>query len=113
MSLNRFIGTGTDYKPQVGDGATILRWSDRDAATIVEVSKSGKAIKVQADHAKRVDDGGPWTESQTYEYSPNPQGYVSTYTLRQNGQWVLKGDALKGGQRIALGQRNKYRDPSF
>lgn len=29
-------------KPEVGMGITILSWTDRDAATIIEVSKSGK-----------------------------------------------------------------------
>lgn len=94
-------------KPTVGMGATMLMHSDRHAYTIVEVV-SDKEVVVQQDNAVRTDKNG-LSESQTYEYSPNPQGEKHTVTLRKHGGWVTK----KGHQRWHIGERREYRDPSF
>lgn len=104
----RMVNTPT---PEVGMGATVLMWTDRAPATIVEVV-SPKTIKVQGDNAKRVDENG-MSESQTYEYTPNEDGPVDTYTLRKNGRWIRKGDPMKGGQCLLVGSREKYHDFSF
>lgn len=113
---NLISGTGKDYVPKVGDGATHLMWTDRSPYTIIECIpvKSGPnkgkihTVIVQADDYKRTDDGGPYTESQDYVYTPNPKGSTETVTLRSNGQWKSK-----GGGKFALGWRDKYYDPSF
>jgi hypothetical protein len=111
-SLVNAIMANSAIQPEVGMGATILSWTDRHAATIVEVSKSGKSIVVQEDHAKRTDDRG-MSEWQTYEHTPNTDAPRVTYTLRKNGSWVKQGDTLKGGRRVAIGVRNHYYDFSF
>lgn len=101
-------------------GATHLSWTDRHAATVIDVFQSGKFtyIVTQEDHAKRVDDNGI-AEWQEYEYSRNPEG--NTYTWRvtdrgfkgvqknpETGRWV-KYDT--GG--LMIGYRDHYYDFSF
>lgn len=96
--------------PEVGMGATRLCWSDRHAATIVEVSKSGKALAIVEDIATRIDKNG-MSESQEYTFAPGT-GSPVWYTLRKNGAWVRKGDSIKG-ERLAVGGRSEYHDFSF
>lgn len=100
--------------PAVGDGATVMHWTDRDAATVIEVtvSKSGKTavVTVQGDHVKRVDTNG-MSESQTYEYAPNPNGGKPSFKFRrvENG-WKRVG---KNGPGVGFGYRDAYHDYSF
>lgn len=110
--VNSVQGNSAQRTPEVGMGATILMWSDRQAATIIEVSKSGKSILVREDNAKRVDNNG-MSDAQTYEYSANVNGRVTEFTLRRNGRWVRKGESQKGGQRVAIGYRDHHYDYSF
>jgi hypothetical protein len=98
-------GTGYNLKPVVGMGATHLMYTDRQACTVIWVSKSGKTIKVQEDHAERTDGNG-MSECQTYEHKPNPKGEVYTVRLTKRG-WSSK------GARFALGYRSTYHDYSF
>lgn len=97
--------------PEVGDGATFLHWSDRSPGTVVEVVSS-KEIVVQADNYKLVN-GSTLSESQNYEFSPNPDGAKRTFTLRKNGRWVSKGSGMKSGSTVAVGFRDAYYDPTF
>lgn len=107
--------------PTVGMGATILAWTDRHPATIVEASKvRGRwLIVVQEDHAKRVDNNG-LSESQTYEYSENLAGAKTTFMQMPGGGWsiVFKNPETKrwnkiDGNGLRIGEREKYRDFSF
>lgn len=115
-SLINLIRSGpTSRDPEVGDGATILYWSDRAPATIVEVIrfKTGtrkgevKAVVVQADKATRTDSNG-MSDAQTYEYERIPDAPKRTFTKRKNGQF-----SDKGGTGLAVGYREKYYDYSF
>lgn len=110
--INLVQGNSRQHTPEVGMGATILMWTDRHAATIIEVSKSGKSIVVQRDNAKRTDNLG-MSDAQSYEYTPNPNGTKTTYTLRKNGAWVRKGSGMKNGERLGIGYRNEHYDYSF
>ena len=110
--INHIYSGDRDSEPVVGMGATILMWSDRHAATVVEVSADKKRVVIQRDNAKRTDKNG-MSESQTYEFTPDPEARRETYTLRKNGAWVIKGGGLKNGGRIKLGARSEYRDFSF
>lgn len=74
----------TKITPVVGMGVTINYYTDRDPATIIEVSKSGKQAKIQKDNAKRIDDNGR-SESQKYEYSANPEAPIQTIYLASDG----------------------------
>lgn len=110
--INLVSGNARYPEPKVGMGATILRWTDRDAATIVAVSASGKQVTVQQDKATRTDNLG-MSDSQTYTYEADTNAPERVYTLRKNGAWVLKGDMLKGGERLAIGYRDSHYDFSF
>ena len=93
--------------PRVGDAATIGYWSDRHAATVVYVSPSFKTIRVQRDNAKLVS-GNIQSESQQYEYEPNPYGTITTARRTKRGY-----TAAGGSPRVYVGRRNEYRDPSY
>lgn len=91
-------------------GATLCGWSDRHAATIVEV-RNEKTIVVQRDNAKVVK-GSIHDGSAEYEFSSNTEAGKMIYTLRKNGRWVLKGDSLNGSG-VGVGFRCEYYDPHF
>ena len=109
-SLSNWMMSGTrgQSSPTVGMGVTFLCWTDRHAGTIIEVSKSGKKIVVQRDHAKRTDSNG-MSELQSYEFSRNPEAAREEFSLRKNGEWRK----VRCGSRIALGHRSEYHDYSF
>lgn len=111
--INHLAGNSRYPQPEPGMGATILMWTDRHAATIVAVSPSGKQVTIQEDKATRTDNLGMTDSGQNYTYEPNPNAPHRVYTLRKNGAWVLKGDPINGGQRIAIGHRDHYYDYSF
>lgn len=94
--------------PEVGMGATILSYTDRTAATIVSVNKSGKTIEITRDEATRVDDNG-MSESQKYEFKTKPDAPKVKVRLRKDGQWRI----LKDGRKVIVGHREKYHDFSF
>jgi hypothetical protein len=89
-------------------GATYIGWSDRHAYTIIWVSKSGRRCLVQADHAKRTDKNG-MSDSQSYEYLPNPEGVQHLISLRKDGSWRIVNDT----QKFLIGRREEYHDYSF
>tara|TARA_Y100000034_G_C6866253_1_gene394840 strand:- start:8 stop:313 length:306 start_codon:yes stop_codon:yes gene_type:complete len=96
---------------KVGDGATMGVGSDCYPYTVVEI-KSPRCIIVQSDNYTRTDKNG-LSESQEYDYSPNPQGGKVTLTLRSNDRWVRKGESMRGGSRWTIGSRRAYQCPSF
>jgi len=117
-SLFNYLQAGSAQRePQVGDGATYLGWSDRNAYTIVEIIcyKSGeqkgqiKAVKVTRDIAKRTDGHG-MSDSQGYEYTTNPNAPVKTFTKRKNGKFIQQGSDYG---MLAIGYRDEYYDYSF
>lgn len=124
--LGRETGSLTNYmmgncyqgpKPEVGMGVTILHWTDRSPATIIEVVSDEHFI-IQTDNYKRINvksEADVYSENQEYEYSPNPQG--SVYHIKKckrgklKGQW--RGDGVKNGIVIRIGEREKYHDHTF
>jgi len=120
MEINEFANivkaqadrkTDGPVKPAVGMGGTHQVGSDSYSYTIVEVSASGKTIKAQRDTATRTDSNG-MSESQTYEFSPNPNGPIETFTLRNNGHFYAKGQTAHYHPFLP-GKRRSYWDPSF
>lgn len=95
-----------EVSPEVGMGATIYHWSDRTAATIIQVS--GKRIVLQEDSAIRTDKNG-MSESQSYDYSPDPNGRLWFATLRKDGNWKVS----KSTEIVGIGHRRQYHDYSF
>ena len=103
--INQYAGS--DVKPEVGVGGTVMYWSDREPVTVIEVSPSGKTVKVQADSYTRVDTNG-MSDAQRYEYERNPNGTVMTF--RYSAKWK----AFKSGStKLVLGRRERYYDFSF
>lgn len=99
--------------PEVGMGATYRVWSDRHACTIVEIRKNGSLLVLQRDKAKRTDSNG-MSESQSYEYSRDPDGELFRVSLRKNGAWKCVGQSMNEPGGIAhIGNRCEYYDYSF
>lgn len=95
----------------IGAGATIIHWTDREACTIIKVSVSGKSMIIQQDFATRTDDNG-MSESQHYQYEPNPKGRTHEARLGKYG-WRLKGSSGRRGTKVLVGVRDSYHDYSF
>lgn len=105
-------------EPEVGMGATLLGWTDRHPATVIEWD--GKTLVVQEDNYQRIDDRG-MDERQDYTYSPNPNGSKTSFRRDRNGFW--KAGAVNpetgrwkqagSGYGVTVGRREKYHDFSF
>lgn len=105
---NRLMETTKPVEPKVGDGATVIMYSDRHAATIVHVHESKKKIEIQYDSPIRTDNNG-MSDSQAYEYKRNPNGSLKTVTLRKDGRWKISND----GTIVVIGYRDHYHDYGF
>jgi hypothetical protein len=120
--VNHMYARGTIGQPvpEVGMGATILMWTDRKAATIVDVLNDGKVVIVQPDRAIRVDNNG-MSECQDYRFEPDPSAGKQRFKfdgqrwrelyLSGSGRWCMsvKGD----GNGLRIGSRDHYHDFSF
>lgn len=102
----------------VGDGATICRWSDRTACTVVEIDRNSGIIAVQEDTAKRVDNNG-MSDLQEYEYERNKKGAVHYFKRYKTG-WehvVMNNESRRWnkakGMDLVVGARRQYYDYSF
>lgn len=114
---SRYVGT----QPEVGMAATVLFWSDRTPATVVELFKKGKYnyFVVQFDSYTRTDKNG-MSDAQEYVYERNPEGTKLTYRINQDGSYthvVFNRDTgrytVSKGTGITLGIRERYYDFSF
>ncbi len=92
--------------PAVGDGATYAIGMDRYAYTVIEVSPSGKTIRVQRDRVVRVGGEG---DGSRYIYIPNTDREVETFTLRRSGSYHRKGSPATYGA-LTVGHRDHSRD---
>lgn len=121
LMSNVLIDSTVAVKPEVGLGATLCWYTDRHAATVIEVwEERGKTyIKVQQDIAKRTDNYG-MSDCQDYEYERDPNGCTYVYRWNQNKMiWDRVYKAETGRWRktdspvVALGYRREYYDYSF
>lgn len=105
-SLNNILGAGTSNTyaptPAVGDGATVLHWTDRTSATVVEV--------VSPTHVRIADD------EVTHDFTTRRStvgahgtGNVSDVRKGKNGQWKVTGVRYV----VAFGVRDPYYDFEF
>ena len=116
-SLVNNLMAASSVQPKPGDGATILSYTDRHAATIVAIQgnkRTGKVrvVTVRRDRAIRTDRNG-MSESQEYIYEPNDDARPEAFSLRRNGEWVQVGESMNGGRRLSIGHRSAYYDYSF
>lgn len=93
--------------PDVGMGVTILHYSDREPATIIEMSATGKRMVVQLDNYERTDKNG-MSSDQTYTYSPNLYGLKIKVALTKKGWCVSNSTSY-----VFIGTRRRYYDYSF
>jgi hypothetical protein len=116
--INRIMEDYGKADIQIGDGATLLMWSDRHAYTIIEVERyvTGarigeiKAVVAQQDKATRLDGLG-MSDSQSYTYQPNPNAEKERFTLRKDGRFRKVGSV--NSSVLAIGERREYYDYSF
>ncbi|AKD53532.1 hypothetical protein [Spirosoma radiotolerans] len=90
--------------PKIGDGATLLQWSNRHACTVIEVKKN--YVLVTRDIAERTDQNfekGP----QEYAYQLDPDATPVRANLRKEGKYYIGNQALK------IGYRNEHYDYTF
>ena len=93
-------------KPTIGDGATYTIGADSYPYTVIEVSPSGKTIRVQRDRAVLV--GGEGEDSR-HVYIPNTDREAETFTLRRSsGSYHRKGHPATYGA-LEVGHRKTYR----
>ena len=105
-------------EPEVGMGATITHWTDRDAGTVI--GWDGDIIAIQEDEAKRTDGYG-MSDVQSYEYSADPNGRVWYFRRDKSNAWRFvtrnektgRWNIAKSGPGLVLGFRRKYYDYSF
>jgi len=110
--INHLMSGSKLITPEIGMGCTMLGWTDRHAATIVEVKRDGKLIGIKQDIATRTDDNG-MSDSQSYEFTPNPEAGVQWYSFRPKvNAFVRVGDSVRGA-RLLVGHREEYYDYSF
>lgn len=116
-SINNMIDARVkNPEPVIDMPATILAWTDRYGATVIDVrrNKAGKvtAVLVQEDNAERADTRG-MCEHQDWSFTRNTDGRVWEFTARRDGKLVEKGSRKGDGYGLRLGYREKYYDFSF
>jgi hypothetical protein len=103
-SLVNHVIAKSDAVPEIGMACTILHWTDRTPGTVIEISKSGKTIKVQEDASavmfRNVAGQLVWGITR------DPNGYVWTFRLTKSG-WKSSGNGLR------LGFAERYYDENF
>jgi len=112
--INQILASDTQTIAYVGQPATLLSWSDRRPATVVEII-NGDTIVVQQDDFDVID-----FMANTYTYKRNPEGVKYTFKRDKNGKLVemylnprTKRWIKAGTIHLALGRREKYHDHAF
>lgn len=110
--------------PVVGEGATLIGYSDRQAYTVIAVHGSTR-VTLQRDKvtllnpvgsgepdALRFSPGGfvgHTSGVQRYSYEQDPDGVIEKATLRKDGSWRL----ARENARVLIGQRSEHYDFNF
>ena len=115
--INHIMTNSEQPTPTIGMGATICHYTDRTAATVIEVGKNGKTVLIQEDIATRTDTNG-MSDSQSYSYISNPDGRKRTVKLLKKGWKVLEGKDSETGRNIygsgvVFNVRRAYHDYGF
>ena len=73
---------------EVGDGVTLIYYSDEVPATVIEIDSKGKWIKVQNDKAKRIDNNG-MSDCQDYKIERDENGRIQTFYKTRKKEYTL------------------------
>ena len=119
--VNHVLSCAKPQEPELGMGCTILSWSDRNPATIIDIFTKGKYtyLTVQDDHAVRKDDLG-MSDSQEWVISRNHRACTRTFR-RKEGESQFKGCRQNVNTKrwlncqgvLVVGRREKFYDFSF
>ena len=101
--INQMMGNNST-EPVVGEGATILSYSDRHAYEVISVSDDGKSCVIREVSTKFIGSG---YGDERYEYSSNPKG--STMTLEWNDKKNCWGHTWYENK-VIKSQAKKYQD---
>ena len=115
-SLMNHMMSNSSKQPKVGEGATVLGWTDRKAYEVISVSKDCKEVVLQRYSPRRADDRG-MTDAQEYIYDTLIESYL---TLRfRYGRWYAKYGGDDGEKpvydriHVIFGEKMEYYDFSF
>lgn len=118
--INEIYSGGLGFQPVIGLGVTFLHWSDRTAGTIwnVYADRGDTIVEVSGDFAT-ITQGSEQDGSAQYTYSARPLAPRTHY--RQTARGWCRCRRIKTGfskrvdkdDRIVIGTRNTYYDPSF
>ena len=99
-----------DWTPSVAADASVCHYSNRTACTVICISPSGKTIWMQEDTTV-LDDWKPEfvaggfgghcvnNATQTYQYSPNPDGATHRASSRKDGRFrTTRGEPVIPGR---------------
>ena len=98
--------------PTVGMGATVGIGSDCYPVTVIAVSDNLRTVTVQTDIYTPAP-GYDYFGNQVHNFTPNTDGAVDVWTLRNHGRYSRKGYPKGTGFYISFGSRRAYSDPSF
>lgn len=102
---------------EVGDGVTLIYYSDEVPATVIEIDPKGRWIKVQNDKATRIDNNG-MSDCQDYRFERDTNGRVHTFYKTRKQEYTLFTNTGRFtydnyGIWLMLKVRRKYYDYSF
>jgi hypothetical protein len=113
--VNHLLSSSATREPVIGEGATVLHWSDRTPCTVTGWDAGKQIVELREDLATCLD-----FDMQTYEFEPSVFKASYWFKREKNGKWCqvflnrTTGRWIKSkGMGLILGRREKYRDPSF
>lgn len=119
--MNHVMSAEQVVSPVIGMKCTILRWTDRQAATVWYLGKNG-VIAVRDAKVKRIDRNG-LSECQEWECTDDHVGSITYFRKDKAGSWreVVASATKRGivryrktaGAGLLLGTHQHYVDPSF
>jgi hypothetical protein len=107
-SFFNYLMGNTQSLPEVGKGATILYWSDRDAYEVLNVSADRRRVLIQAYKVKRIDNLGM---SDQQEYAYDELAGIPEWIVFKYNSWRYENTG--GKLNIIFGVKKQYYDFSF
>lgn len=114
--INQLMGNNST-EPKVGEGATILHYSDRTPYEVIWVSEDGLSCKIREMKATHI---GESYGDERYTYKSNPESVLLDIKWnKRRKKWCSVHVSYSKGKRvlnpisIIFGVAEKYRDPSF